>query len=102
MMIVYSGTEGGSTMSQNLAGAAPSLGIGDLIFGVLDGVDYRNNPELEPLFSTSYVRNITSTTTTLFSFQNPRAPLRGCGLGSKIADRISPPIGPTTSSRPTL
>jgi len=39
LMIVFSGTEGARTMMMNLQGAGPSLGLGDLIFAVLDGVE---------------------------------------------------------------
>ncbi len=42
-MIVYSGTEGAQTMANNLLGAGPSLGLGDVIFAVLDGVTYNGD-----------------------------------------------------------
>jgi len=37
LMIVFSGTEGVSVMTMNLKGAGPAMGLGDLIFAVLDG-----------------------------------------------------------------
>ena len=42
-MIVYSGTEGEATMVSNLLNVAPMVGLGDVIFAVLDGVDYNGN-----------------------------------------------------------
>lgn len=39
-MIVYSGTEGGAVMTQNLMGVAAPYGLGDVIFAVLDGTTY--------------------------------------------------------------
>jgi hypothetical protein len=43
LMVVFSGTEGASTMMMNLQGAASALGLGDLIFAVLDGPTYYGN-----------------------------------------------------------
>jgi hypothetical protein len=40
LMIVYSGTEGGDQMCQNVANLGPQVGLGDVIFAVLDGVQY--------------------------------------------------------------
>ena len=40
LMVVYSGTEGGATMTQNLMGVAPSAGLGGTVFAVLDGTTY--------------------------------------------------------------
>ena len=45
MMVVFSGTEGAQTMAQNLIGAGGYVGLGDLIFVVLDGVTYRGDGE---------------------------------------------------------
>ena len=42
-MIVYSGTEGGGTMTQNLLGAAGATGNTGTVFAVLDGVTYNGN-----------------------------------------------------------
>jgi hypothetical protein len=39
-MIVYSGTEGGSQMTQNLLGVADMTGNTNTVFGVLDGTTY--------------------------------------------------------------
>jgi len=39
-MIVYSGTEGGAVMTQNLLSVAAPYGLGDVIFAVLDGTTY--------------------------------------------------------------
>jgi hypothetical protein len=39
-MIVYSGTEGGATMTSNLIGAGVSIVGSNVVFGVLDGVQY--------------------------------------------------------------
>jgi hypothetical protein len=43
LMIVFSGTEGGSAMTSNLASTKDYCGIGSFIFAVLDGVDYWEN-----------------------------------------------------------
>lgn len=43
MMIVYSGTEGGSVMTQNLITIANAYGPKDVIFAVLDGTTYYGN-----------------------------------------------------------
>ncbi len=40
LLVVYSGTEGAAAMTMNLSGAGPSLGLGDLIYAVLDGRTY--------------------------------------------------------------
>lgn len=40
LMIVYSGTEGAQTMTNNLLQVAGPYGLGDVIFAVLDGVTY--------------------------------------------------------------
>jgi hypothetical protein len=42
-MIVFSGTEGGQLMTQNLMGAGPSTGTSGYIRAVLDGVVYNGN-----------------------------------------------------------
>ncbi len=42
-LLVYSGTEGGQLMTQNLQGAGPSTGTDKLIRAVLDGVVYNGN-----------------------------------------------------------
>jgi hypothetical protein len=42
-MIVYSGTEGVSSMTSNLNVMRASCGLNDFIFAVLDGPTYRNN-----------------------------------------------------------
>jgi len=39
-MIVYSGTEGGQNMVNNILSVMDYCGIGDFIFAVIDGVDY--------------------------------------------------------------
>jgi hypothetical protein len=43
LLIVYSGTEGGATMTQNLIGVGPSTGTDGFIEAVLDGVTYNGN-----------------------------------------------------------
>jgi len=43
LMIVYSGTEGAQTMTNNLLQVAGPYGLGDVIFAVLDGVTYYGN-----------------------------------------------------------
>jgi poly(3-hydroxybutyrate) depolymerase len=43
LLVVYSGTEGGQTMTQNLIGAGPSTGTDKFIRAVLDGVTYNGN-----------------------------------------------------------
>jgi hypothetical protein len=43
LMIVFSGTEGGNLMTQNLIGAGPSTGTQGFIRAVLDGVVYNGN-----------------------------------------------------------
>lgn len=43
LLVVYSGTEGGATMAQNLLSAGPSTGSDGFIEAVLDGVTYRGN-----------------------------------------------------------
>lgn len=43
LMVVFSGTEGASTMMMNLQGIAGRVGLGDLIFAVLDGPTYYAN-----------------------------------------------------------
>jgi hypothetical protein len=43
LMIVFSGTEGGQTMTNNLMGAGPSTGTDGFIRAVLDGVVYNGN-----------------------------------------------------------
>lgn len=45
LMIVYSGTEGGATMTSNLQMVADFTGNGGVVFGVLDGVQYNGNGE---------------------------------------------------------
>jgi hypothetical protein len=40
LMIVYSGTEGGSQMAANLVNLGPVTGTASFVFAVLDGVDY--------------------------------------------------------------
>jgi hypothetical protein len=42
-MVVYSGTEGGQTMTSNLLQVADFTGNGDCIFAVLDGVTYNGD-----------------------------------------------------------
>jgi hypothetical protein len=42
-LVVYSGTEGGDQMTQNLMAMASFVGIDGFICAVLDGVDYRDN-----------------------------------------------------------
>ena len=42
-LLVYSGTEGGQTMTMNLQAVAPSTGTGGFIRAVLDGVQYNGN-----------------------------------------------------------
>lgn len=43
LMIVYSGTEGGATMTNNLMQVADFTGNGDCVFAVLDGVQYNGD-----------------------------------------------------------
>ena len=43
LMIVYSGVEGGATMTQNLLMVKDFAGAGNFVFAVLDGVDYNGN-----------------------------------------------------------
>lgn len=43
LMIVYSGTEGGGTMTNNLLQIADVTGTGDFVFAVLDGVQYNGD-----------------------------------------------------------
>lgn len=43
LLVVYSGTEGGATMAQNLLSAGPSTGSDGFIEAVLDGVTYRGD-----------------------------------------------------------
>jgi len=43
LLVVFSGTEGGAQMCQNLRALAPSLGLSDVIAAVLDGVDYNGD-----------------------------------------------------------
>lgn len=43
LLVVYSGTEGGAVMAQNLISAGPSTGSDGFIEAVLDGVTYRGN-----------------------------------------------------------
>jgi hypothetical protein len=43
LMIVYSGTEGAGTMTQNLLMVKDPLGLGNFVFAVLDGVTYNGN-----------------------------------------------------------
>jgi hypothetical protein len=43
LMIVYSGTEGGSMMTSNIQSVAAYCGVSTFIFGILDGVVYRGN-----------------------------------------------------------
>lgn len=43
LLVVYSGTEGGAVMAQNLVSAGPSTGSDGFIEAVLDGVAYRGN-----------------------------------------------------------
>jgi len=43
LLVVYSGTEGGQTMTNNLMGAGPSTGTDGFIRAVLDGVTYNGN-----------------------------------------------------------
>lgn len=45
MMIIFSGTEGGATMTSNIQSLAPALGMTDIIYAILDGVDYWENGE---------------------------------------------------------
>jgi hypothetical protein len=42
-MIVYSGTEGGATMTSNLQMVSAYVGTTDFVFAVLDGVQYNGN-----------------------------------------------------------
>ncbi len=42
-MVVYSGTERAGTMAQNLVGVRSYVGLEDVIFAVLDGVDYNGD-----------------------------------------------------------
>ena len=43
LMIVYSGTEGGGAMTQNLMQVKGMSNAGDFVFAILDGVTYRGN-----------------------------------------------------------
>lgn len=43
LLVVYSGTEGGQAMTNNLMGAGPSTGTDGFIRAVLDGVTYNGN-----------------------------------------------------------
>lgn len=43
LLVVFSGTEGGATMTQNLLGLGSSTGVDRYICAVLDGVTYRGN-----------------------------------------------------------
>ena len=43
LMIVYSGVEGGATMTQNLLMVKDFVGAGSFVFAVLDGVTYNGN-----------------------------------------------------------
>ncbi|MBW2262767.1 MAG: hypothetical protein JRG91_12400 [Deltaproteobacteria bacterium] len=43
LMIVYSGTEGGSMMTSNVQSVMAYAGLSSVIFGILDGVVYRGN-----------------------------------------------------------
>lgn len=43
LLVVFSGTEGGQTMTSNLMGAGPSTGTAGFIRAVLDGVTYNGN-----------------------------------------------------------
>jgi hypothetical protein len=44
-MIVYSGTEGASTMANNLLGVSGMANLSDVIFAVLDGVTYNGDAQ---------------------------------------------------------
>ncbi len=44
-MIVYSGTEGGAAMTSNLSMVKDFAGLGDVVFGVLDGVTYNGDAQ---------------------------------------------------------
>lgn len=44
-LLVYSGTEGDDAMMTNLLNVGSSVGLGDFIIAVLDGVTYYNNPD---------------------------------------------------------
>ncbi len=43
LLVIFSGTEGSGTMTMNMQGAGPALGLGDLIYAVLDGPTYYDN-----------------------------------------------------------
>jgi len=43
LLVVYSGTEGGATMTSNMLQVAAHCGIGNAVVAVLDGVDYYGN-----------------------------------------------------------
>ncbi len=77
LMIVFSGTEGGATMTANLKGASGATGTGSFIFAVLDGPTYygKGEPGVEVLDD---VRK-------MYDIDNDRTYLLGESAGTRSA-----------------